>query len=48
MPDLGNLVDGDLNYTTDFKQVYATILNKWLAADDAFILNGKFEQLHFI
>ena len=48
MPNLANLPDGDLNYTIDFKQVYATILHKWLGADDALILNGKFDHLHFI
>ena len=48
MPDLSNLEDGDLKYSVDFKSVYATVLNKWLGADDQKILGGKFEQLHFI
>ncbi len=48
MPDLNNLVDGDLQYQTDFKNVYATVLDKWLKADDAAILGKKFEKLTFV
>jgi uncharacterized protein (DUF1501 family) len=48
MPDLENLQDGDLKYAVDFKNVYATILNKWLGADDEKILGKKFSYLDFI
>jgi uncharacterized protein (DUF1501 family) len=48
LPDLTNLDDGDLKYTVDFKNVYATVLNKWLTANDAGILGKKFEHLNFI
>ena len=48
MPDLADLDEGDLKYKVDFKNVYATILNKWLGADDVKILNQKFDHLHFI
>jgi len=48
MPDLANLNEGDLKYNVDFKNVYATILNKWLQADDAGILGRKYEYLNFI
>ena len=41
MPDLSNLTDGDLNQQLDFKRVYATVLNKWLQADDYKILGKK-------
>ncbi len=41
MPDLSNLTDGDLNQQLDFKRVYATVLNKWLQADDYKILGRK-------
>jgi uncharacterized protein (DUF1501 family) len=48
MPDLTNLTDGDLNQQVDFKRVYATVLNKWLGADDFRILGKKYEYLDFI
>lgn len=48
MPDLANLNEGDLKYNVDFKNVYATILNKWLQADDQTILGRKYEYLGFI
>ncbi|RYZ20241.1 MAG: DUF1501 domain-containing protein [Chitinophagaceae bacterium] len=48
LPNLGNLNDGDLQHSVDFKQVYATILNKWLGADDRAILEKKYEYLPFI
>ena len=48
MPDLADLNEGDLKYKVDFKNVYATLLNKWLGADDRMILGNKFEQLNFI
>jgi uncharacterized protein (DUF1501 family) len=48
MPDLSDLNEGDLKHKVDFKNVYATVLNKWLGADDNMILGGKFEQLNFI
>ena len=34
LPDLADLQEGDLKYKVDFKNVYATVLNKWLNADD--------------
>lgn len=40
--------NGDIKYTIDFRSVYATILNNWLAADDKAILNYQFEKLDFI
>lgn len=48
MPDLANLNDGDLQHKVDFKNVYATILNKWLGADDKFILGKQYEHMKFI
>src|SRR5205085_236198 len=48
MPDLADLDDGDLKYKVDFKNVYATILNKWLGANDEVILNKKFDYLKFV
>ncbi len=48
LPDLGDLNEGDLKYQVDFKNVYATVLNKWLGADDKTILGKQFEYLNFV
>jgi len=48
IPDLNDLDQGDLKYQVDFKNVYATVLNKWLGADDQKILGKRFEHLSFI
>ncbi len=48
MPDLNDLNEGDLKYNVDFKNVYATVLNKWLKADDKSILMKQYEHLDFI
>ncbi len=48
MPDLSNLSDGDLVQQLDFKRVYATLLNKWLLADDYKILGRQYDYLNFI
>jgi uncharacterized protein (DUF1501 family) len=48
LPDLKDLQDGDLKYKVDFKSVYATVLDKWLEADDGNILGHSFEKLNFI
>ncbi len=48
VPDLQNLVDGDLVHTVDFRSVYATILQNWLNADADTILNGAFPKLGFV
>lgn len=48
MPDLSDLNEGDLKYKVDFKNVYATVLNKWLGANDKAILGKSYEQLNFI
>ena len=48
LPDLGDLNEGDLKYKVDFKNVYATVLNKWLKADDKSILAKQYEYLNFI
>ncbi|HVT86680.1 MAG TPA: DUF1501 domain-containing protein, partial [Chitinophagaceae bacterium] len=48
LPSLSDLDEGDLKYKVDFKDVYATMLNKWLGADDTAILNKKHSYLDFI
>ena len=48
LPDLTNLDDGDVKFQLDFKQVYATVLNKWLGADADLILKQPIKPLDFI
>jgi uncharacterized protein (DUF1501 family) len=48
MPSLTDLDDGDLKYTTDFRRVYATLLDKWLNADSPKVLGAKFEPIAFM
>ncbi|MFD1630084.1 DUF1501 domain-containing protein [Pseudopedobacter beijingensis] len=47
-PDLRNLDNGDLKYNVDFRQVYATVLDKWLSVDNGNVLNKNFSSLGFI
>ena len=48
LPDLSDLNEGDLKHTVDFKNVYATVLDKWLGADAEKILGQKYQTLNFI
>ncbi len=49
LANLDNLDDnGDLKFEIDFRTIYATVLSKWLEADDEKILNKSFKQLNFI
>ena len=43
---LAHLVAGDLAFEIDFRQIYATILEDWLAADSTKVLNNRFEKLN--
>jgi uncharacterized protein (DUF1501 family) len=47
-PSLTDLDHGDLKYNTDFRSVYATVLEKWLARDPSQIIAGGFGQLAFV
>jgi uncharacterized protein (DUF1501 family) len=44
-PDLGNLDNGNLRFMTDFRSVYATVLEGWLQADSTSILGQRFATL---
>jgi uncharacterized protein (DUF1501 family) len=44
-PDLEHLVDDDPVFGVDFRQVYATVLEKWLGLPSAPILGRRFESL---
>jgi uncharacterized protein (DUF1501 family) len=48
LPDLSDLQDGDLKHTVDFRDVYATVLHKWLDADAFRIIGKKSNYLGFI
>lgn len=48
MPDLSDLIEGDIKHKVDFKNVYATVLNKWLGTNDKMILGNQYEYLNFI
>jgi uncharacterized protein (DUF1501 family) len=48
LPDLNDLIDGDIKHSVDFKNVYATILRNWLNADDTRILGKRFDYLKFV
>jgi uncharacterized protein (DUF1501 family) len=47
-PSLTALNDGNLKYNVDFRRVYAAVLENWLAADPAAVLNGTFDPVPFI
>lgn len=44
-PSLELAKNQDLQFSTDFRQVYATVLDRWLACPSGPVLNGKFEPL---
>ena len=44
LPSLTKLDEGDnLIHTTDFRRVYATLIDGWLGADAQQVLRGRFE-----
>jgi uncharacterized protein (DUF1501 family) len=45
MPSLTNLVEGEPKMTTDFRQVYAAVLEDWLGLPCREVLNGDFARL---
>ncbi len=44
----GDLDDGDLRYHTDFRRVYASLLDDWLQVDSTRVLGEKFDPLPLI
>jgi uncharacterized protein (DUF1501 family) len=45
-PSLTKLnADGNVQHTTDFRRVYATLMSSWMGADSQALLNGQFEAL---
>jgi len=47
-PSLTNLDQGDLKFSTDFRSVYATVLDRWLGANSEIVLGKRFEDLRFV
>jgi len=47
-PDLTQLDNGDLKYQVDFRDVYATLLDKWLNVSNSQVLSKSFAGLNFI
>lgn len=48
-PDLAALIDdGNVPYTTDFRRVYATVLERWLGVPHEALLGRQWEQLGFL
>lgn len=47
-PSLTDLVQGDLKFHTDFRRVYATLLDRWLNIPSESVLGSKFEPLAFV
>ena len=48
LPDLSATNMGNVRYTTDFRSVYATVLERWLGRPSTKILSGNFDQLPII
>lgn len=47
-PSLGLERNQDLTYSTDFRQVYATALDRWLQSPSQPVLGGRFAPLDFV
>jgi len=47
-PNLADLDEGDLKFSVDFKNVYSTILKKWLNTDDQIVLGNKSAYMDFL
>lgn len=44
-PDLSATNMGNVRFTTDFRSIYATVLERWLGRPSVPVLNGAFEQI---
>jgi uncharacterized protein (DUF1501 family) len=47
-PSLSDLDDGDLKFHSDFRSVYATLLEKWLGLESKPVLGGEFRLLDIV
>src|SRR5204863_2201681 len=44
-PSLRDLDDGDLKFHTDFRRIYATLLDDWLGCDSRAVLGAKWDPV---
>ena len=47
-PSLTDLGDGDLKFHTDFRQVYATVLERWLGVPSEAVLAERYTPVPFL
>ncbi|MEA2786511.1 MAG: hypothetical protein QOF71_2615 [Candidatus Eremiobacteraeota bacterium] len=47
-PSLTDLDHGDLRFSTDFRAVYATVIEKWLGRNPSEVLTGTYPTLAFV
>jgi len=47
-PDLTDLDDGDVRFRHDFREVYATLLDRWLGVDSSAALGRDYPMLPFL
>lgn len=47
-PDLTQLEDGDIVFHTDFRQVYAAVLEQWLGCESEPVLRGRYKAIDLI
>ena len=47
-PSLTDLDDGDLKFHTDFRSVYATLLDRWLGIASEPVLGSAFKTVDFV
>ncbi len=47
-PSLTDLDSGALKFHTDFRRVYATVLDRWLSFESRAVLDGQFEPLDIL
>jgi uncharacterized protein (DUF1501 family) len=45
---LTDLDAGDLKFRVDFRNVYATILDRWMGADSRQILGAHYDNMAFV
>ena len=47
-PSLSDLDNGALKFHTDFRSVYATVLDRWLGFDSSKVLDKKYKPLNIL
>ena len=47
-PSLTELDGGDLAYTTDFRSVYAALIERWFGADPTAVLGASYPPLELV